>query len=100
MKYTEGPWEVRQAGGLKPSYAIAPKGMRPSGGCIAMIPHREGREHISKANARLIASAPELLEACKLAVSLLSEIREDEGGHKAMTDFSLKQAIAKAEGKT
>jgi len=51
-----------------------------------------------KANARLIAAAPELLEACKGAFERLSpkgDIKKDFGGHVAMSGLS--KAIAKAE---
>ena len=48
----------------------------------------------SRANACLIAAAPELLEACRRAKSLL----EDEGYQWSATLILLTQAIAKAEG--
>lgn len=49
-------------------------------------------------NARLIAAAPELLEACKLALNLI-RLAEDGTGWTAGTEgFGIiKQAIAKAE---
>ena len=56
------------------------------------------------ANARLIASAPELLEGCKMALSYLpardgKRIPGDPDGDVQLTICNkLKQAIAKAEG--
>lgn len=46
-----------------------------------------------EANARLIASAPDLFEACKHALGLLATYAKEETG----TLNELKQAIAKAE---
>lgn len=49
-------------------------------------------------NAKLIAAAPELLEACKEAIQWIGDElsgREDETGIL----FQLQQAIAKAEGR-
>jgi hypothetical protein len=50
-----------------------------------------------KSDARLIAAAPELLEACKLALECLSPFSdEDTDGSKT----TIRKAIAKAEGKS
>lgn len=58
----------------------------------------------SESDARLIAAAPELLDALKElsnAVSALREGKRDGGtfGRVSMADDLAKQAIAKAEGK-
>ena len=58
-----------------------------------------GRDpEIGKANARLIASAPDLYEACK-AVVKFNEMHESEVTHSQWVDICgmLNQAIAKAE---
>jgi len=51
------------------------------------------------ANDRLIAAAPDLLEACKLAYAALKpgDVRKDFSGHVAKA--ALGNAIYKAEGK-
>lgn len=48
------------------------------------------------ANERLIAAAPDLLEAARLAVSLMEQFFQTRQG--AATVKMLRQAIAKAEG--
>ena len=97
-KYTKGPWFIRTKQG---HYEIYQKGWK------AYI----GETH-DKANAKLIASAPELLEACKeaarlydeLALSLLAAAAKYGPNYEPPTDEEwlemrkeLKQAIAKAE---
>ena len=60
----------------------------------------QDRSGVAEANARLIASAPELLEVAKCALSLL-EKWASERSHINRIDnciVSLKQAIAKAQG--
>jgi hypothetical protein len=54
-----------------------------------------GRPGESEANARLIAAAPDLLEACRLAVRswFSGEVSE------VQMEIVLRAAIAKAEGK-
>ena len=53
-----------------------------------------------KANSRLIASAPELLEACEIALQLLSEQPSfaEMFGDGDLVKRTLLQAIAKATG--
>lgn len=65
---------------------------------------KRGRNVCTKDNGYLIASAPELLEACKQAASLL-ESQNDNGMGKrtdvesAEVYLKLESAIAKAEGR-
>lgn len=75
--YTKGKWKVKIEG-INTFILTQP----------------EIRIEETEANARLIASAPELLEACKLAVN---EYHLD--GNCANAIAELKQAISKAEGK-
>jgi hypothetical protein len=64
-RHTPGPWETRDDHpGLKP-IKIFQKGARASNGCIAQVMLRDGREHLNRADARLIAAAPNLLCALK-----------------------------------
>lgn len=49
-------------------------------------------------NAHLIASAPELLEACKLALDIELNYMPDQDQHPILIE-KLEDAIAKAEGR-
>lgn len=90
MKHTKGPWkfigwdgqaEIRSSDNSETQIALL--GNRGDGA----IPNEKTR-----ANAHLIAAAPELLEACK---AIGDAMLETQG---CMPNF-LEQAIAKAEGK-
>lgn len=88
--YTPGPWRV------KPNSVGGPT-VGPEGSVVADIrtyggPHVGGRQHPqTDANARLIAAAPDLLEACRAAwwnsLDLPEPVRE-----------MLSAAIARATG--
>lgn len=88
--YTKGPWEWRKGSlpwqstwHLSPGVLIAE--------CSDGTP---GGDEIDRANANLIAAAPDLLEACKGLVSLWSE---DYVGNDL---DEANAAIAKAEGRS
>lgn len=82
-KHTPGPWKFED------EYVRAPGGDAVADPyCQATAEWGEEME----ANARLISAAPELLEACKKAVSLIDRGYELDARH------SLNAAIAKAEG--
>ena len=83
MKHTPGPWHVIHD---YPEYTIDSK-LHNIASCS---PHPPGYEQ----NARLIAAAPELLEALTMAVSVIQDNNLDEsmaGEFEILTD-----AIAKA----
>lgn len=91
-KHTSGPWDTQ--GGY----------VYDSEGRIVCNPHDcleelgsriSGRER--EANARLIAAAPELLNVCKAALSLLLDPDATEKDADMVTD-ELRVAISKAEG--
>lgn len=69
-----------------------------TGKTLAIIPYYDKENKEQEANALLIASAPELLEACRGAKQLLDSLsmltEEQESVLK-----NLEEAIAKAEGK-
>lgn len=80
MKHTKGPWVVR-------TDTIS----NEQGDMIAEV--IENKE----ANARLIASAPELLEACKIVIMHLGPLKNDDVFHELVIK-ECEQAIKKAEG--
>jgi hypothetical protein len=77
MKHTKGPWKIDEYGDISSSRGIK-----------VVID-----ENMKKANARLIASAPDLLEACKFTLTCIKENWSDLSNAGAM----LEQAISKAE---
>lgn len=102
MTHTPGPWRVWEAG--KESWEICEPSNpnRQSHFANVRVGNMWGEE--GKANARLIASAPELLEALKDLVSAEEQYVEDA---KAQLDDpisdaveSARAAIAKAEGRS
>jgi hypothetical protein len=95
MKHTPGKWEID---GYETTAVIALKGGKWR--CVAKCGLHNGMTPLDlneqKANARLIASAPELLEACKLALGEFKEMGYEPPRYKIEL---LEQAIAKAEDK-
>ena len=88
MKHTPGPWRL-----LPPTNGID-RNWRVTDSGDTFVAHVFGFNHAvdeqSKINARLIAAAPELLEACKAAAKQFDE--------KSPVGRILSDAIAKAEG--
>lgn len=116
-KHTAGPWQLET---VKTSIGICHKigpfpplrgTGEPSHACIYV----DGRykpedDPESLANARLIAAAPDLLEACKLALTyeretlqeMIEQGEQPEGANCSASQqfiWTLENAIAKAEGK-
>lgn len=95
MSHTPGPWEIGHQA------KVAVYGYEDLGGeyshhrtCVAHCNHTgDVPAGVDEANARLIAAAPELLAACKLALGAFE--RND-----CINWDSLARAIAKAEGRS
>jgi hypothetical protein len=101
VKHTPGPWKVvgtmwiESAEGRLVSRAVhlAQSNLEKEDAEIAL----------NIANARLIASAPDLLAACKDLSSIIAHIREGERnggvfGELSISDDKARDAIRKAEG--
>ena len=97
MKHTPGPWIIinkHYVGGK--IYRVC-----ASGAMICDVNLQGGimgkSDEIPKANAHLIAAAPDLLEACKMVI----EFSNDNNIHRFLEIAipKIEQAIAKAEGK-
>lgn len=96
-KHTPGPWRVGDAGAT----VFGPKTEAPSPVRIATVTNNAIPSDAQRANARLIAAAPELLDACEEAIAEAHRLNEAAG----YTVFNptafgmMRQAIAKAQGK-
>lgn len=93
-KFTKGPWRIKRGTNIVGTRqdvgyetTIASSSTFSSNQVDVTIEN--------EANARLIAAAPELLEACESAANLLRKL----GGHNHDPEYSeLLAAIAKAKG--
>jgi hypothetical protein len=100
-KHTPGPWKARKGFDSETIEVFAPnskikKPFQPTDLAVVQADSREG-----KANARLIAAAPELLEALEEAETYLVERGVDIRGVTGRTVIlpKMRAAIAKATGK-
>ncbi len=97
-EHTPGPWEISY-GKIRPARPIEGYTIGYAPICIVRGDKRLHGNGVREANARLIAAAPELLEALKAVIDwlddgsiLLSEVC-------AANVLQARAAIAKAEGK-
>lgn len=98
-KHTAGPWTVGdghiwhadEATGM--GFRFAP--IEFNGGCLAWVASDEG-DHEAEPNARLIAAAPELLEACERCIAAL----QANGAPNCEAAKEARAAIAKARGES
>jgi hypothetical protein len=89
-KHTPAPWTVKEINGQE-FVSAAPYEGHPYFGCSSTIEIMSEEEYPTKsADARLIAAAPDLLEACKNAVQGCKGMGWSVGNQ-------LEAAIAKAE---
>ena len=94
-KHTPGPWKVEIVESGKDEVYARIKGIAFTDG-IKVGVYKKKLPEEAKANARLIATAPELLGACKEALIDL-EFLKDYIPRDSNSIKRLKQAIAKAE---
>ena len=92
MKHTPGPWFVNYLDGER--YSIVDNKDMGAFSGIAIVAFHDDAEGETKANARLIAAAPELLEALKQAVAWMDGERTPINAL-----VNARKIIAKAEGK-
>lgn len=91
-KHTPGPWQQREVKASRAGITIEGR----NGNYIAAVDCDGDRESMH-ANARLIAAAPDLLEACRLADEKLSSVTQPgESGWDAV--MACRAAISQAEG--
>lgn len=89
--HTPGPWEIRRY----PRVGGSTKDLMGNGG--GFVVKLDGA---SDANARLIAAAPELLEALKALVVMDKQLLESCGIGDTAVLIQARAAIAKAEGQS
>lgn len=90
MKHTPGPWQVRS----KQMRHLHQVGIVNHGNFRALA-NTCGDNAV--ANARLIAAAPELLEACKMALAQVVQDNDERKAEHRGTEHQLRAALAKAE---
>ena len=102
MKHTPGPWEYTKHATKYPdlfTYNIQQAQPDPDFNRVCGVTS----ELDSEADARLIAAAPDLLEACKIAANNLRDevngLRDESEEDWDYEIETLEQAINKAEGK-
>lgn len=94
-KHTKGPWKVKNGAVYTEKEAPIAKMVRDDSALEAGIYPVE-----RDANARLIAAAPEMLEALELAAAYIEEITKDSrNADNGQTIETLNKVIAKAEGR-
>lgn len=90
-KHTPGPWRLQEPSKTKQKELALFRVLTPN-----------GDEGISiagtLANAHLIAAAPELLEACEIALKRLIELQISTGYPTAWPQIQLETVIKKAKG--
>lgn len=93
-KHTPGPWEAHR--GTEVNYLPPDSNMAYRVAYMDMSGNGVvGQRHA--ANARLIAAAPDLLEACEASLAALDFADQDRFDGGALTK-QLREAIAKAQG--
>jgi len=97
-KHTPGPWQVtdEDVRGNDIYYRIEAEGF----GMVALVDATPVDDDSLRANARLIAAAPDLLDACKIALQAINECDMEVGlfnvTEQEITD-KLYAAIAQAK---
>ena len=101
--HTPGPWRARGAVVFGPDIDGDPYLVAGSNAFAGA--HYSPKRDEAEANARLIAAAPEMYEALKRSLAMMKLVAEDYsmGGNYSPKHieilFSIRSAIAKAEGK-
>lgn len=99
-KHTPGPWRVEQDGNMNPNLTFRICGPWIHRKSSARQPYHALAD--TEANARLIAAAPELLEALKLAYQQFDDAIHCRRPSMHPLEYAkvLRAAIAKAEGRS
>lgn len=97
-QHTPGPWTIKFFRSIEPNHAlICAEDWHDFASVVVRFCGDDTDDATGLANARLIAAAPELLEALK---ELLDEARTNMRGGKGHLIDKARSAIAKAEGRS
>lgn len=100
--YTAGPWKIidlPNADGMGIVPAKRPPGVKPRDVEDICSVSKSAEHYDAKANASLIAAAPDLLSALEYAKSFGSQGTIEGGEHHGMSvSYFIESAIAKATG--
>lgn len=97
-KHTTGPWKIAYGGAEGDGYFSIGSKEKIKTICESS-PYPDQFDEELRANARLIAAAPDLLGACKKALAHLAALDGESAPYNVRVRISLREAIAKAEGK-
>ena len=97
--YTPGPWTVEEYGDDDVPTLVIHKDSE-SRVCFMATPGSRGDPAKIEADARLIAAAPDLLAACKHAMTIALEYDETGFAGTVVLKRMLREAITKATGET
>jgi hypothetical protein len=92
MEHTPAPWATTR---YSNDFGVYPENEQRRGQDVALV---RGDDSEAEANARLIAAAPDLLEACQWAMGFLTGVKCDNEEQRRGLFDKLSAAIAKAEG--
>jgi len=84
--HTPGPWRVQVMANGEGLICVLPASNLAVADCCDM------------ADARLIAAAPDMLDALKAALKIVDAYRKISGGDGDVTALTMRQTIAKATG--
>ena len=103
VTHTPGPWHNFEQNGMNPNYkglyeidANHPSGSRQT---IAVTPYKGDARELN-ANARLIASAPDMLEMCKLFEECMANMDGMDGYDTSYELAKVRAVLAKVEGES
>ena len=100
--HTPGPWTIED--GIRGTTAIIGSDTDGGTAVLARLPHWPIEKEMQASNARLIAAAPELAEALRLALDTIASLHghycpDCKGGCPDLETIAIgRAAIAKAEG--
>ena len=101
-KYTSGPWYAKRYERERPDtwagWHIQDRDGHSAPPDVAYVDDADYGPEVAEANARLLAAAPDLLEALYILLVQFGEYKDGDGACKYHAIKIAKAAIAKAEG--